>query len=85
MKQQSATRAQGASMATDNAAGSPERSRRGPTKAKPDTGKGTTVRKSKGTVRTSERKRDPERTRAAILSPNLRSISVSGTWARKPR
>ena len=78
MKQQSATRAQGASMATDNAAGSPERSRRGSVKAKPDTGKGTTVRKSKGTVRTSERKRDPERTRAAILAAAVHEFSQRG-------
>jgi AcrR family transcriptional regulator len=80
MKKQSVARAQGASMATDSAGDTLERSQRRPAKAKakPETGKAAPVGKAKGTVRTTERKRDPERTRAAILAAAVHEFSQRG-------
>lgn len=66
-------------MATDTAAGTRERPRRRTAKAKPEAGTASLpARKPKGTIKPAERKRDPERTRAAILAAAVHEFSQRG-------
>jgi AcrR family transcriptional regulator len=78
MKKQGAAGAQGASMATDPDAGTLERAAPRKARAKPVAGKAAPARDGRNAGRASERKRDPERTRAAILAAAVQEFSQRG-------